>query len=605
MRQLGTQEAKRRIVYLTKGERKIYNESINVKKKGRKMVKIRQYLRPNAMRMAFGLTLKVVGTIAELLLPLLLGYMLDDSESSPVRDTKTLLFFGGCMLVLAVVALYANIIGNRLASRVARDATYKLRGDLFAKTLSLSARQIDGCTIPTLISRLSTDTYNVHNMLGMMQRLGVRVPVFLIGGLAFAFILEPVLTLILVAILPFMLVVVVLIAKRGIALYARLQGSVDSMVRKIRDDYAGIRVIKALSKTDYESNAFREEAGNVAKDEMRAGLWTGVSNPLVSLFLNLGMVAIVLVGAFRVDAGRMSAGKIVAFVSYFTLILNAALLVSRLFVTLSKGTASGRRICEILNLPVEPLAIEAAGQGDASVEFRNVSFSYGTVKALQNISFRIKRGERMGVLGATGSGKSTLVQLMLRFYDATDGEIYLDGENVTSIETERLRKKFGMVFQNDFIMAGTVYDNVDFCRNVGEEAVVRALRAAQADFVFEREEGLDFMLAAHGANLSGGQKQRILIARALAGMPRVLILDDSSSALDYRTDAALRAALAREYPDLTCIFIAQRIGAVQNCDFILVLENGRAAGIGTHAQLLQTCETYREIARSQGGDVHE
>ncbi len=570
------------------------------------MVRIRNYLRPNAVRMAFGLLIKATGTVAELLLPLLLGYMLDDSASSPVKDVKTLLLFGGLMLLFAFVALYGNIIANRMASRVAREATQKLRGDLFSKTLSLSARQIDACTLPTLVSRLSTDTYNVHNMLGMMQRLGVRVPIFLFGGLAFAFALEPVLTLILVAVLPFMLAAVLFIASRGTRLYAKLQGSVDGMVRKIRDDYAGVRVIKALSRTEYESKSFKEVAGQVAKDEMSAGIWTGMSNPIVTLLLNLGMVAVVLVGAFRVQAGVMSAGKIVAFVSYFTLILNAAMTVSRLFVTLSKGAASGRRICEILNLPEEPLLLSAPEGGSARVEFDDVSFSYGGGKpALEHISFSLKKGERLGILGATGSGKSTILQLLLRFYDAGSGAVYIDGENVTQIPAERLREKFGIVFQNDFIMAGTVYENVDFCRGIAEEEVVRALRAAQAEFVFEREEGLQFPLAAHGVNLSGGQKQRILIARALAGSPAVLILDDSSSALDYRTDAALRTAIAREYPDLTSIFIAQRISTVQNCDRILVLENGREVGLGTHAELMETCAVYRDIARSQGGEVCE
>ncbi len=569
------------------------------------MVRIRGYLRPNAVRMAFGLTIKAIGTVAELLLPLLLGYMLDDSESSPVKDEKSLFLFGGLMLFFALVALFGNIAANRMASRVARDATQKLRGDLFSRTLSLSARQIDACTLPTLVSRLSTDTYNVHNMLGMMQRLGVRVPILLFGGLAFAFALEPVLTLILVAVLPFMLAAVLFIAGRGIRLYAKLQGAVDTMVRKIRDDYAGVRVIKALSRTEYESKTFKDVAGGVAKAEMRAGLWTGMSNPIVSLLLNLGMVAVVLVGALRVQAGVMQAGKIVAFVSYFTLILTAAMTVSRLFVTLAKGTASGRRICEILNLPEEPLLLPASTHGGARVEFDDVTFAYGEVPAVEHISFKLQKGERLGILGATGSGKSTLVQLLLRFYDATSGGVYVDGRNVTDIPKEELRTKFGIVFQNDFIMAGTVYDNVDFCRGISEEEVSRALRAAQADFVFEREEGLQFPLAAHGVNLSGGQKQRILIARALAGAPSVLILDDSSSALDYRTDAALRAAIVREYPELTCIFIAQRISSVQGCDRILVLERGKTAGLGTHAELLQTCGVYRDIARSQGGDVGE
>ena len=347
------------------------------------------------------------------------------------------------------------------------------------------------------------------------------------------------------------------------------------------------------------SGRLRDYAAQTA----RASQLTGLTGEALSDFR---AEASAVASTFGEDvAGVMQAGKIVAFVSYFTLILTAAMTVSRLFVTLAKGTASGRRICEILNLPEEPLLLPASTHGGARVEFDDVTFAYGEVPAVEHISFKLQKGERLGILGATGSGKSTLVQLLLRFYDATSGGVYVDGRNVTDIPKEELRTKFGIVFQNDFIMAGTVYENVDFCRGISEEEVSRALRAAQADFVFEREEGLQFPLAAHGVNLSGGQKQRILIARALAGAPSVLILDDSSSALDYRTDAALRAAIVREYPELTCIFIAQRISSVQGCDRILVLERGKTAGLGTHAELLQTCGVYRDIARSQGGDVGE
>lgn len=571
------------------------------------MIKLRTYLKPHAWRMAAGLTIKTLGTVAELLIPLILGYMFDDSESSPVKSTPVLLAFGGAMLALAFIALYGNIIANRMASRVARDAIVGIRRDLFGKTLSLSARQADSFTLPSLVSRLSTDTYNVHNMIGMMQRLGVRVPIMLFGGLAFAFALEPVLTCILVAVLPVMLFIVLFIARKGIRLYARLQGSVDTMVRKVRGDYGGIRVIKALSREDYEREAFRGIAGEVAQSETRANLVTGVSNPAVSLLLNLGMVAVVLVGAFRVEAGVMPAGKIVAFVSYFTLILNAAMTVSRLFVTLAKGTASSRRICGVLNAPAEPLLLPARAprEDGAFIRFENVTFSYGGAPALKDISFTLQRGEKLGVIGATGSGKSTLVQLLLRFYDAQEGAVYVGGQDVRTLPLPELRARFGAVFQSDFIMEGTAEENVSFCRGIPREDVERALHLAQAEFVFDRPEGIGYPLAAHGANLSGGQKQRILVARALAASPEILVLDDSSSALDYRTDAEMRAAIRENFPQTTAIYIAQRVSSVRGCDKILVLENGRAAGLGTHAQLMGSCPVYREICASQGGDLDE
>lgn len=569
------------------------------------MKRIFSYLSPYKARIALGLFFKIAGTVAELVLPLIMSYMIDDVV--PTGDILALSLWGGGMLLAAVVAFLGNVKANRMASRVARDTTERLRADLFCKTLSLSARQADEVTIPSLVSRLSSDTYNVHNMIGMMQRLGVRVPIMLFGGLAFAFALEPVLTCILVAVLPVMLFIVLFIARKGIRLYARLQGSVDTMVRKVRGDYGGIRVIKALSREDYEREAFRGIAGEVAQSETRANLVTGVSNPAVSLLLNLGMVAVVLVGAFRVEAGAMPAGKIVAFVSYFTLILNAAMTVSRLFVTLAKGTASSRRICGVLNAPAEPLLLPACAprEDGAFIRFENVTFSYGGAPALKDISFTLQRGEKLGVIGATGSGKSTLVQLLLRFYDAQEGAVYVGGQDVRTLPLPELRARFGAVFQSDFIMEGTAEENVSFCRGIPREDVERALHLAQAEFVFDRPEGIGYPLAAHGANLSGGQKQRILVARALAASPEILVLDDSSSALDYRTDAEMRAAIRENFPQTTAIYIAQRVSSVRGCDKILVLENGRAAGLGTHAQLMESCPVYREICASQGGDLDE
>lgn len=568
------------------------------------MKKIRHYLKPYALRMSAGLLIKTIGTIAELALPLVLAYLLDDGENAVVKDAFSLFLLGGAMLALALIALFGNIIANRMASKVARDSIERIRNDLFTKTLQLSARQTDSFTIPTLISRLSSDTYNVHNMLGMMQRLGVRVPIMLFGGLFLAFFVEPVLTLILIAVLPVMLAIVILIARKGIVYYGKLQRSVDGMVRKVRDDYTGVRVIKALSRTETEARSFRETAGKVAEDETKAGLITGMSNPIVNLLLNLGMVAVVLIGALRVRGGEMSPGKIVAFVSYFTLILNAAMTVSRLFVTLAKGTASGKRICEVLNSTyVEQESFAKPQNADAHIAFENVTFAFSDAIALNDVSFFVRRGEKLGIIGATGSGKSTIVQLLLRFYAVNSGGVFVDGQNVNEADISKLREKFGIVFQNDFIMRGTVEENVDFCRNLPRENILRALQTAQANFVAEK--GLDFPLEAHGVNLSGGQKQRILIARALAGDPDILILDDSSSALDYKTDAALRAAIAREYGDTTVLYIAQRVSSVRGCDKILVLDGGRAVGFGSHAKLCEQCGIYRDICASQGGDVYD
>ena len=565
------------------------------------------YLSVHGKRMAVGLTIKSLGTVSELFLPMIMAYMIDDV--APTGSVTALSLWGAAMLVFAVVAWSGNVIANRMASRVARDTTEAIRTDLFTTTLYLSARQTDEVTVPSLVSRLSSDTYNVHNMLGMMQRLGVRVPILLIGGVALTFSVEPVLALVLLAVVPFLTAVVIYVSARGNVLYTDLQRAVDAMVRKVRDTYTGIRVIKALSRGDRERESFGKINSEVVERETRAGVTMGLSNPLMNVVLNLGMTVVVLVGAYRVGEGLSKVGQIIAFTSYFTIILNAVISISRIFVNVSRGAASAKRICAVLNMPEELLPDKEPAVGDTgekgSVKFENVTFSYDGAPALEGITFELKKGETLGVIGATGSGKTTLIALLLRFYDCDKGRVFVDGADVRSYDEKQLRSKFGVVLQNDFLMAASVKDNIKFGRDLSDHAVEKAAENAKAaQFVQALEGGYDGMLTARGTNFSGGQKQRLLIARALAGNPEILVLDDSSSALDYKTDAQLRATLAREYPDTTVIMIAQRISSVRAADKILVLDKGRSAGFGDDATLMKTCDVYRSIYESQheGGE---
>ena len=529
-------------------------------------------------------------------------------EVAPEKNVARIFLWGAVMLACAVVALLGNITANRMASKVARDTTESMRFDLFDKTLNLSARQTDGFAMPSLVSRLSSDTYNVHNMIGMIQRLGIRAPMLLIGGIVVTFMVEPVLALVLLATMPFLVLLAVLVAKKGTSLYTKLQKTVDTMVRKIRDIYSGIRVIKALSRTEYEKKSFETINKNVSSSETRAGLTTGVTNPIMNLFLNLGMTAVILVGAYRVSAGLTKAGQIIAFMTYFTLMLNAVISVGRIFVMYSKGIASSRRICEVLNAPAdlltEEIDLEGSSEADsdrAQIRFEHVSFSYDGGKVLDDVSFSIGKGETFGIIGATGSGKTTIIMLMMRFYDADEGNIYIDGRDIRTFDKKELRRRFGVVFQNDFLFSDTVRNNVDFHRGISDGELEKALKFAQADFIFGNDEGLNYGLAAKGANFSGGQKQRLLVARALSGEKDVIVLDDSSSALDYKTDAALRKALKENFSDKTIIMIAQRISSVRHADKILVLDNGKAAGLGSDEELRESCPLYGEILRSQGG----
>ena len=563
---------------------------------------ILRYLRPYVPRMSLGIFIKFIGAVMELLLPWILSYMVD--EVVPQRELGLILLWGGAMIVAALLALVTNIVANRMAAWVAQHTTQALRHDLFEKISYLSCSQIDRYSIPSLESRLTSDTYNVHQMIGMMQRMGVRAPILLLGGILITLTLDPVLTLVLVCTLPFLGGLVYAVSKRGIPLYVGLQQGVDAMVRTVRENISGIRVIKALSKTDYEKERFAAVNGEVVRREKKAGITMALTNPMMNLLLNVGLTLVIVVGAFRVNAGVTQAGAIIAFLSYFTIILNAMMAITRIFVMCSKGIASGSRIQEVLQTP-EDLQVSPAPREDSPyhVVFDRVSFSYGkTEPSVENISFRLKPGETLGVIGATGCGKSTLMALLMRLYDPDQGQITLGGRKLTSIPLEELHRKFGVVFQNDVLFADTIYENIDFGRHLPPEEIEKAARCAKAwEFISQLPEGLQHKLTAKGTNLSGGQKQRVLVARALAGTPEILILDDSSSALDYKTDAALRRALREEYQGVTTILIAQRVSSILHADHILVLEEGKELGYGTHQELLRSCPVYQEIAQSQMG----
>ena len=571
------------------------------------MKTVLRYLKPQYARLALQLTIKFIGTITELFIPWMLSHILDDIV--PLRDMGQVYLWGVLMLLAAAVALFGNVCANRMSTRISRRFTEKLRHDAFARVSYLSSRQVDGFTLSSLISRLTSDTYNVHQMVDRMQRLGVRAPILLLGGICVTFTLEPVLTLVLVCTLPLLGVVVFGVSRRGVPLYVRVQEAVDGMVRKVQENMTGVRVIKALSKTEYEKERFDEVNQEVVRRDQHAGAVMATTNPVMSLLLNLGLTAVVVVGAFRVNAGVSKAGKIIAFLSYFTIILNAMMMISRLFMIYSKGAASAKRIEEILETPVEPVPGDPAPRtSEYHVEFQDVSFSYNKAEGktrddLSEVSFALRRGQTLGIIGPTGSGKSTIVSLLMRFYDADAGEIRIGGRRIEGIPEEELHTMFGVVFQNDFILADSIRENIDFGRGLSDETLLLAAKLAQAEFIEEKEGGLSHMLTAKGANLSGGQKQRLLIARALAGKPEILVLDDASSALDYKTDQALRSALHHNFSDTTTIIIAQRISSILNADHILVLDGGRVIGAGTHEELLASCADYREIYEVQMGEA--
>lgn len=567
------------------------------------------YLKPYYFRMAIGFLIKFTGTLMDLFLPWTLAYMID--TVIPAHEKTEIFLWGFFMILCSVLAAVFSVMANRMAAKVASSAIETIRGDLFEKVMALSSSQVDRITRPSLISRLTSDTYNVHQMLGRVQRLGVRAPILLIGGIAMTMALDPVLACILLATLPLLSIVVVVISRKTIPMFAVLQERVDRFVRLIREDIAGIRVIKALSKEAYERERFDRANREVVDWERKATVTTSITNPVMNVLLNLGLVAVILAGAYRVNQGTTEVGKILAFMTYFTIILNALMSISRLFIMISKAAASAARIVEVLDDegelrfrgPEEKTENgEKEGTGEWFVEFEGVSFSYNKVENnLEDITFRLKKGETLGIIGATGAGKTTVANLLMRFYDADSGVIRVAGRDVRSMELHELRRYFGAVFQNDVIFEDTIMENIDMGRNLGRDAVMEAVLYARAAEFVEEKGGVSKELDIKGANLSGGQKQRILIARALAARPEILILDDSSSALDYKTDAALRKELREHFAETTCVIIAQRISSIMGADHIMVLDEGRMIGYGTHQELMETCEVYREIGKSQMG----
>ena len=572
------------------------------------MVKLERYIRPYWGFIILTTFIKLMGTVVELLIPYLMEVMVDIKV--PQGDRPAIFIFGGLMILCSALALGFNILANRMAAQSAGRITKAIRHDLFAKLQSLSARQMDELTISSAVSRLTSDTYNINQLLARFQRMGIRAPMLLIGGVVLMLSMDAKLALILIGLLPIIAIVAYLVTKFSVPMHFHQQDVLDDMVRTVQENITGVRVIKALSKTDYEKKRFHKVNNDLSDITLKAGAVTGITNPVASLVLNLGLTLAVVLGASRVDAGEMESGVIVAFLQYFTYILNAMLGITRIFVMWSKGEASAKRVANVLAEP-EDLSVllseEESPENAPHIEFRNVSFSYtGVGKNVENLSFKLERGQTLGILGATGSGKSTIVNLLLRLYDPDEGQILIDGRDIRTIPAEELRAKFGVVFQNDFVTEGTVADNIRFFRDLPDDALHSAAEDAQAaGFIAEKEGGMEAEVMVRGNNLSGGQKQRLLIARALASDPEILVLDDASSALDYRTDAQLRSALRKNYRDTTTVLIAQRISSLRHADLILVLEDGGILGAGSHDTLLDSCEEYRMIAHTQMGDGKE
>lgn len=583
------------------------------------------YLKKYRGMIAAAMTIKSIAALGELMLPYVLEHMVDDVVP---RQSRALIFgWGAVMIALAVFVRQTNVKANRMSTKVAKESIYEIRRDLFWKSLGLSGNQVDEFGLPSLNSRMTSDSYNVQNFIRSFQAMGVRAPILLIGGIAITLTMDVGLASVLCILAPIMIGLVVFVSWKGIPLYEKVQQCVDDIVRIMRENITGIRVVKALSKEDYEMRRFGEANEQMAGKDIRAGIVMALPGPLMTFVLNVGLTIVVVVGAVRVNGGLTRPGVILAFLTYFNMISMGVMGLNRVFMMMSKANASAARIAAVVYAEDEltplPEAEAAVTEREDYIVFDHVGFHYGRdsagaehfpgqavgrfdgqgrQKSLDDIDFSMKKGGTLGIIGATGCGKTTIINLLMRFYDADEGAVFIDGKDVRTYDKDALHRMFGVVFQNDVIFADSLKENIAFGRDVSPEQMDAAAADARArDFIREYEDTYEHRAVVRGANLSGGQRQRVLIARALAAAPDILILDDSSSALDYKTDAALRKAIREHHADTTTIIVAQRISSIMSLDDIIVLEEGKIIGHGTHDQLLEGCPMYQEIYRVQMG----
>lgn len=576
------------------------------------------YMKQYSRLMTAIILVKFLGTFTELLLPYVLEHMID--IVAPQKKLSLILGWGALMLVLTFLVWFLNVSANRQTIKISADVTYAIRKDLFFHSLHLSGNQLDEVGLPSLTSRMTSDSYNVQNFIRAVLAMGIRAPVLLIGGIIITLTMDVGLASILCIIAPLVIFCIVMISRKGIPLFDRVQKSLDSVVRVMRENITGIRVVKALSKETYEMERFGTANADLTKQEQTANIIMAMPGPIMGFFLNTGLTLVVIVGALRVNSGVTEPGVILAFLTYFSMILMGAMGLNRMFMLMSKANASANRIEAVISVPDElapiPESEAAHCDNESFIRFQNVSFLYGQNSrhthrvsshdrqaSLQNVDFSIPRGGSLGIIGATGSGKTSIINLLMRFYDASEGAVFVDGRDVRTYSQDELHRKFGVVFQNDVIFADTLEENITFGRSMSQQQLEQAAKDAMAaDFIADTEGQFQHKAAIRGSDFSGGQRQRLLIARALAGHSEILILDDSTSALDYKTDAALRKAIRDNYNAAATIVIAQRVSSIMTLDNIIVLDEGRIIGQGSHAQLMQTCPSYREIYRVQMGE---
>jgi len=568
------------------------------------MIKLFRFLKPYTKYVVAVLILLFLQTIAELYLPTLMSDIVNKGIVN--GDTNYIIEIGGFMLLVAGISGVFTIIASLLSSKAATAFGKDLRRVIFTKAEEFSLHEFDKVGTSSMITRTTNDITQVQQVTIMIMRFMVTAPIMAIGGIIMAMSKDRKLTLVLAVAIPFLILVIFLVAKKAIPMFKLMQKKIDNINLVLRENLTGIRVIRAFNRIDDEKKRFEEASYDFTSTAINVNKMMAFVMPVMMFVMSATSVAIIWFGGIRIDNGNMQVGDMMAFIQYAMQIMFSFIMLAMMFVMIPRAEASAERINEVLNMEPEisnPIKPRIADDKRGYIEFKDVTFSYPGAEepAIKNISFGVSPGETTAIIGGTGSGKSTLINLIPRFYDVKSGSILVNGVDIRDMSQQDLRRKIGFVPQKAVLFTGTIGENIRYGKEgASDEEVVKAAEVAQAsDFISKMKDGYDSLIAQGGNNVSGGQKQRLSIARALIGKPEIYVFDDSFSALDFKTDAKLRAALKSETKEATVIIVAQRVSTVMDADRIIVLDEGKVVGIGTHKELLKSSEIYREIVSSQ------
>lgn len=569
------------------------------------MFKLFRYLKNYKIESIIGPLFKMIEACFELAVPLVVANIIDIGIKN--NDRHYIYTMGGLMVLLGILGLACALTAQYFAAKASFGFGTALRRDLFHHINTLSHTEIDMVGSSSLVTRITSDINQAQTGVNMILRLFLRSPFIVIGSIIMAFTISVKLTLIFLIATPVLAFIIYIIMVKTVPMFKRIQKRQDKITLMTSENLVGARVIRAFSRQQNEESEFRENAEELKKLQISAGRISALMNPATYIVVYAAIIAIIWVGGINVYNGAITQGEVIALLSYMNQILLALLAVALLVTSITKAQASAIRINEIFD--IKPSVTSGSDApikeqtSDMAVEFKNVTFAYSgsDEPALSNITFAVKKGETVGIIGGTGSGKSTLLNLIPRFYQAQKGDILINGTNITEYPLEQLRRKMGIVPQKAVLFKGTVRENMQWRdKTAKDKSITQAIEIAQAlDFVMDKPDGLDHMILQGGKNLSGGQRQRLTIARALVGNPEILILDDSSSALDLATDARLRKAIREKTADMTVFIASQRVSSIRHADKIIIMDDGEIAGIGTHEELIKNCEVYQEICHSQ------